>query len=67
MTDDLEREIMQHAACLSIAEGAPGWETPTPFDSLAMVTVRELRRRYEALGGGPLVPTNCSLPLGDEP
>jgi hypothetical protein len=40
-------EAWQHAACLSIAEAAPGWEFPTGNDSPAMVAVRALRRRYE--------------------
>lgn len=35
----------QHAACLSIAEGHPGWDVPTTNDSLAMIAVRNLRRQ----------------------
>lgn len=37
------REVWQHNACLHIAEGRPGWETPTDDDSSAMIAVRELR------------------------
>jgi hypothetical protein len=43
-----------HAGCLSISEGAPGWEDflDKPFGpncSLAMRKVAELRRRMEML------------------
>jgi hypothetical protein len=40
-------EAWMHAACLSIADGVPGWEKPLEHDSLAMRTVRALRLAYE--------------------
>lgn len=40
-------EAWMHAACLSIAEGCLNWNESTPLDSLAMIKVRDLRRRYE--------------------
>lgn len=46
--DDAERECWQHAACLSIAEGAPEWNKPTVCDSVAMKAVRDLRHKAEA-------------------
>ena len=54
--DEIERimeqryvEACQHAGCLVIAEGGPGWENPTAFDSNAMVAVRDLRQSLETL------------------
>ena len=45
--DHEELERWQHAACLSIAKGAPGWSMPTANDSEAMKAVRNLRKMYE--------------------
>jgi len=44
---DRNTEAWQHAACLSIAEGAPGWENPVN-QSVAMMKVIELRKKYDA-------------------
>lgn len=52
-------EAWQHAACLSIAEGAPGWDRPSANDSPAMRAVRELRARLE--------PARSTADLGDPP
>lgn len=46
---DLQLEIWMHAACLSIATGAPGWEKPLSPDSLAMRAVRDLRKERDKL------------------
>ena len=43
----LERERLQHAACLTIAEGGCGWKQPTAFESPAIKAVRELRQEVE--------------------
>jgi len=48
------KEAQMHAGCLSISEGAPGWEDflDKPFGpncSLAMRKVAELRMAYEVL------------------
>lgn len=40
-------EAWMHAACLSIAEGIDGWDNPSVDDSIAMITVRELRNKHE--------------------
>jgi hypothetical protein len=40
---DLEEERWRHAACLSIAQGAPGWDLPIYGESAAMTEVRKLR------------------------
>ena len=45
----IELERWQHAACLSIAEGAPGWDCATDQDSPAMLAVRALRRAVNML------------------
>ena len=42
-------DARQHAACLSIAEGAPGWERPKFSDSPATVAVRQLRQMFESM------------------
>jgi hypothetical protein len=44
-----DNEAWMHAACLSIAEGAPGWEQPSTTDSAAMTAVRRLRQERDAL------------------
>lgn len=51
-SDLLEQERMMHAACLSIAEGQPGWKNDSPYgykDSEATAAVRRLRAQFEAL------------------
>jgi hypothetical protein len=47
--DERDNEAWMHAACLSIAEGVPGWEQPATTDSAAMTSVRRLRQAYDAL------------------
>ncbi len=39
-------EAWMHAACLSIAEGCPGWDNEFPEGSPAMLAVQKLRRNY---------------------
>lgn len=45
----LEQEIWQHAACLSIAEGAPGWQEAANSEhaSPAMRAVAALLQRWQ--------------------
>jgi hypothetical protein len=47
--EQYDEEVWRHAACLSIAEGAPQWEQETTGDSPAMVAVRKLRSERDAL------------------
>ena len=46
---NLDKERWQHAACLSIAEGVPGWEEETWAESEAIRAVRKLRQEVERL------------------
>ena len=46
LREELCKERWQHAACLSIAEGVPGWDTEdAPNQSEAMKAVRRLRQQ----------------------
>jgi hypothetical protein len=47
--DVLQREKIPHAACLSIAQGAPGWEKEFlgEYETPATAEVRKLRRQFE--------------------
>jgi hypothetical protein len=49
MQEQRDHESMMHAACLTIAEGYPGWDVPFKDDSLATKSVRILRQQLAAL------------------
>ena len=67
MQEQRDHEAMMHAACLSIAEGYPGWDVPFAVDSLATASVRSLRQQVAALEleNADLL-TNLSLCKGNE-
>ena len=49
LTGRLREEEFLHAACLSIAEGAPNWEQPVKGEGASQVAVRQLRQRADSL------------------
>jgi len=42
----INNEAWNHSACLSIAEGCPGWDNEFPKGSPAMLAVQKLRKEY---------------------
>lgn len=52
LKEERDKEILQHAACLSVAEGAPGWDMDRIYgfeNSPAIKAVQALRRSREKL------------------